>query len=150
MARGDTFVAAGLAAFGAIWAIMALDLTYMGEFAPGSGFLPFWLGLALTLLSLTFLARRWRSRSRTVEARIEPSDLIKPVVVATGLAICVAAIPWLGFVPAVSCYLVALLKWLEHRSWVQSLAVGVGTPIVLSITMGTWLGVPLPAGPLGF
>ena len=150
MARSDTIVAIGLAAFGAIWAIMALDLTYMGDFAPGSGFLPFWLGLALTVLSLVFLVRRWRSRRQMAEAEVEPGDWMKPAVVAAGLAICVSAIPWLGFVPAVGCYLIALLKLLEHRSWTQSLAVGIGAPVVLSVLMGTWLGVPLPTGPLGF
>lgn len=150
MARAEVVAGVGFALFGAAWAAMALKLPYMGAFAPGSGFLPFWLGLILAALSLALLARLWRDRGATVETALPPSDGRKPAVLAAGLFLCIGAIPWLGFVLAVGCYLFALIRWVERRPWLQSLAVGIGTPVLLAVMFRSWLGVPLPRGPLGF
>lgn len=150
MARREAAVALGFALFGAVWAAMALRLPYMGAVAPGSGFLPFWLGLTLMALSLALLLRLWRSRGAVPEAPSAPFGWRKPALVAAGLFLCIGAIPWLGFLLAVGCYLVVLMRWIEARPWIPSLAVGLGTPMLLVVLFRLWLGVPLPRNVFGF
>ena len=151
MSRSETAVAAGFALFGLTWVIKALDLPYMGEFAPGSGFLPLWLGVTLTGLSLVLIARRWRvTAAEPAEPRAATGGWRKPALVAAGLWACIGAISFLGFLISVTTYLVWLLRIVERRSWAVSLAIGVGTPVLLVAAFRAGLGVPLPLGPLGF
>ncbi len=151
MARSETAVAAGFGVMGLVWAVMALDLTYMGELAPGPGFLPFWLGVTLVVLSIILIARRWLARpDRPAQPLVATTGWRKPAVVAIGLSVCIAAISWLGFLISVSLYLVSLLRFVERRSWALAVIVGVGTPLLLHVVFRAGLGVPLPRGPMGF
>lgn len=151
MRRTELASAIGFCAFGLIWAALALKLPYMGEFAPGSGFLPFWFGVVLVGLSLVLILRKRPAvAEEAAETALPAGSWHKPAVVALGLALCIAAIGWLGFMAAVALYLFALLKFVEHRGWVLSLSVGLGTPLLLGLVFRTGLEVPLPVGPWGF
>ena len=56
MRTADRIAAVLLLVFGAGYALTALrSYTYWGAHGPGTGFFPFWLGLALAILSLLFL-----------------------------------------------------------------------------------------------
>ena len=50
----------------ALWIATALGLPYMGDYAPGSGFLPLWLGVGLLVFRHPCRGERSRSRRRAV------------------------------------------------------------------------------------
>ena len=61
MAWGERILAAAIGLFGLVWIVQASKLSYWGEFAPGSGFLPLWLGIALVALVVIFLVQSFRA-----------------------------------------------------------------------------------------
>ena len=144
--RGELVVGALCMLFGALWVATALGLPYMGEFAPGSGFLPLWLGAGLIVLSAVQLV----SALRTQPAHIPAGQWRKVLAVTLGLIVCVAVVGHLGFVVAVGAYLLFLLRGVEKESWRTSIGVTAGAVAVLFGLFRVWLQVPLPKGPWGF
>ena len=144
--RGEIVAGVLCALFAVLWIATALGLPYLGDYAPGSGFLPLWLGVGLLALSLIHVV----SSARNPVAAPTAGHWRKVVAVALGLIICVAVIERLGFVLAVGAYLLFLLRAVEKEPWRTSLAVSVGTIAVLFALFRVWLHVPLPKGPWGF
>jgi hypothetical protein len=144
-------VAFGL--LGLFWVLVSLDLKYMSEFAPGSGFLPFWLGVILIVLSVLFVASRLRrgspSRQQADSDTLAPISG-RPVAIALGLFVCVAVIDYVGSIVAVTLYLIYLTRAVERESWIAAVGVSAGTALILYLIFHSWLGVPLPRGPWGF
>ncbi len=156
MPRGDRLLGAAFGALGLLWVVKSLDLDYMGDFAPGAGFLPFWLGTALAVLSVIFLVKP--RKAVPDDSKAEPPDAAaappgawrKTLSILIGLSVCVGTIGWLGFVVPVSALLLFLVKFVERRSWRAAIAVSAGTTAGLFVVFSTWLGVPFPKGPWGF
>ncbi len=144
--RGELVVGLVCGLFAALWIATALGLPYMGDYAPGSGFLPLWLGVCLLALSIIHVV----SCVRSPAAGTPPGHWRKVVVVMLGLVVCVAVIEPVGFVVAVGAYLLFLLRGVEREPWRTSLGVTVIVIAVLFALFRLWLKVPLPKGPWGF
>ena len=144
--RGEIVAGLFCALFAVLWIATALGLPYLGDYAPGSGFLPLWLGVSLLVLSAIHIVTSLRA-----PVAAAPSGHWRKVVAVTlGLIVCVAVIETLGFVVAVAAYLLFLLRVVEKESWRTSLGVSIGTIAVLFGLFRVWLQVPLPKGPWGF
>jgi putative tricarboxylic transport membrane protein len=144
--RGELVAGVLCGLFAVLWIATALGLPYMGEYAPGSGFLPLWLGVGLLALSAIHVVSSARARAAATPA----GNWRKVVAVTLGLIVCVAVIEKLGFVVAVGAYLLFLLRGVEKEPWRTSLGV---TVVVIAVLFGLfrlWLQVPLPKGPWGF
>ena len=144
--RGEIVAGLVCALFAALWIATALGLPYLGDYAPGSGFLPLWLGVCLLMLSALYIVTSLRAPAAAAPA----GHWRKVVAVTLGLIVCVAVIETLGFVVAVAGYLLFLLRVVEKESWKTSLGVSAGTIAVLFGLFRVWLHVPLPKGPWGF
>ena len=64
-------------------------------------------------------------------------------------AVCVLAMDWIGFVPAM-VILMTVIARLFGASWKMSLINGVGQALLWWVLFGPLLGGTLPTGPLGF
>ncbi len=144
--RGELVAGALCVLFGTLWIATSLGLPYMGEFAPASGFLPFWLGACLVALSAFHVLSCLRTQSIPVPA----GHGRKVVAVALGLIVCVAVIDTLGFVVAVGAYVLFLLRGVEKETWQTAFGVTAGAIVALFGLFHVWLHVPLPKGPWGF
>ena len=144
--RGEIVAGVLCALFAVLWIATALGLPYMGDYAPGSGFLPLWLGVCLLGLSVIHVV----SCARSPAADTPAGHWRKVVAVTLGLVVCVAVIEPLGFVVAVGAYLLFLLRGVEKEPWRTSLGVTGGAIAVLFALFRVWLHVPLPKGPWGF
>jgi hypothetical protein len=144
--RGEIVAGLLCGLFASLWIATAVGLPYLGDYAPGSGFLPLWLGVCLLVLSTIHVVTSLRAPAAAAPA----GHWRKVVAVTLGLIVCVAVIEQLGFVVAVSAYLLFLLRAVEKESWRTSLGVSVGTVSVLFGLFRVWLQVPLPKGPWGF
>lgn len=156
---GERILAAAFGLAGLLFAAKARDLTYMDEFAPGAGFLPFWLGLVLVALVAAFLLTTRAPGARGVHATggapdtggaPAPVSARKVAAVAAGLGACIVLIGWLGFAVSSALFLLFLLRGVERRRWGVSSGVALGTTAGLYLIFQTWLKVPLPRGPWGF
>jgi len=149
--RADRVGAVLLLLFGVWFAAVALrNYTYWGATGPGSGFFPFWLGLAMAVLAGLLLARVVRERDPGPAWVPRGRGAVRFLGVLGASVAFVALMPWLGMVVGTVLFLVGILKLLEGHSWPAAIGVAVGMAAVNWVIFTWWLRVPFPAGVLGF
>lgn len=146
MLTGDRVFAGLIGILGVFWIVQSRHLAYWGDFAPGSGFLPIWLGIVLVALVAVYLAISFRDAPRPAT----PSRRRHVGAIVLGLIACIGLLEWLGFVVSVALYLAFLVGWLERRPPRDVAAVSLGTSVGLWLIFKAWLKVPFPEGPWGF
>lgn len=112
---------------------------------PGPGFFPFWIALALAVVSLGVLA---------LELRASAAPTLRwqwgHVAAATlALLVFAPAMGVLGFVPTATLFLVALLRSMGTR-WMASVLIAAAIAVTTHAVFGRWLQIQFPRGPLGF
>ena len=140
--RGEHALALFFAALGALWIVRAAGMTPLWDgFAPGSGFMPLWYGVLLIALSgaIIFLA---------IEKKPE-EPVGKVLVLLAVIAATIVGFKLAGFAPSIFLMLLVLFAAVEKLPLLRSVLVAAGTTAVLFLVFRTWLGVPLPRGPLG-
>ena len=117
---------------------------YLATFGPGPGFVQYWLGLVLTLVSIGFIAVNLVQRGTasgfpfTTEASFRSAGLF----ILFGAAILL--IEPAGFVTAMAFFMIVVLRVFEKRSWRFSIVVGVAAPLAVFLLFAFLFGVPLP------
>lgn len=146
-----------LAAFAVIYTVLAFRLDFLGQGGTlGPGFFPQIIGVTLVillgvegLLRRTAPGERLSASSSTPHATVRPShgaDARKIALLTIAFA---AALPWAGALLSMAAFLLASLSVVHGKRWGVNLAVALLVPGLLFLLFGVWLGVPLPAGPLG-
>lgn len=162
MRVAETIAALCVTLLGITTMALARQLPGAAEYEPGPGFLPFWLGVTLVVLSVFLLrnALRLQQISHAVPADAEGDDPAHFFQLAPG-----ALVPWLiffastiavsllferlGFALAIGLYMLITMRWVARQSWVWTLILAVATPIVLFFIFVRILRVPLPFAPPG-
>ena len=155
MTRGDIIGGLLLAVFfgAALWE--GWSFQYGTEFAPGPGFAPVWLSAIGLSIALVVAFAAWQSSRRSstaTEARGEPPDragVMRIGATLLALALMVAVVGWIGFVPAMLAFLLVLTLAVQRMSWLAGVGISVGTVIFIYTIFVHFLNVPIPAGPLG-
>lgn len=125
------------------WSAQGLRLGTPGH--PGPGFFPFWIALALALVTLAVLARELRDRAAPAL-----SWHWGHVAAATlALFVFAPAMGVLGFVPTATLFLVALLRSMGTR-WIASVLIAAAIAVTTHAVFARWLQIQFPRGPLGF
>ncbi len=151
MRRADQIAGAGLLLLGVAFSGMALwKYTYWGPTGPGSGFLPFWLGLAMAVLAAGLLLGTRRAREPGARWLPVGAGLRRLVAVLGVTAGLVVVLKIVGMVVGTVLFLVALLRFVERMRWRSTLAIAVGTAAINYLIFTYWLRVPFPLGVLGF
>ena len=117
--------------------------------APGSGFILFWSGVILAILSLVVLAG---SRRAARETRHDLDTIRWPRVLAVlaGLVLYGLLLERLGFIPTTFLLLIFLLAMSDEADWRAVLAVAGGGAFVSFALFDRWLNIRLPRGFFGF
>ena len=151
MRRADRVGAVLLLLFGVWFAAVALrNYTYWGTTGPGSGFFPFWLGLAMAVLAALLLVRAVREPDPGPPWVPHGRGLVRFLGVLGGAVAFLVVMPWLGMAVTTVLFLVGILKLLEGHSWAASVAIALATALVNWAVFAWWLRVPFPTGVLGF
>jgi hypothetical protein len=149
--RADQVGAILLLLFGAAYAATAVrSYTYWGAHGPGSGFFPFWLGLAMAILATIFLIGATRAPGPGRAWLPSGQGLARLVAVVGATVLFVALLPILGMTLATALFLLGLLRFLEGHTWLITLGVAVATAAGNWAIFAWWLQVPFPVGVLGF
>ena len=151
MRRADRVGAVLLLLFGVWFAAVALrNYTYWGATGPGSGFFPFWLGLAMAGLATLMLVRAARETDSGPAWAPRGRGLVRLLGVLGGGVAFVVLLPWLGMALTTVLFLIGILRLLEGHAWSAAIGIAVATAAVNWAVFTWWLRVPFPTGVLGF
>jgi putative tricarboxylic transport membrane protein len=147
-------IAAGAGAF--FWVAVGLLACYgasrlgIGSVAePGAGFIFFWSGLVLMILSLIVLTDSVRSSEDTVR-RISKMNWPKITLVLFSLLLYAFFLERLGFVLTTFVLMSFLLGCIEGTGWFRSLGVASAAALTSYAMFELWLKIRLPKGIFGF
>jgi putative tricarboxylic transport membrane protein len=146
-------VVAGLCALFVAGAAIAHGYGLKDALGPGSGFFPFWLGVAGAVLCLVLLARSWRGHAIGDGAEGHWPDragAFRAAVLLGGLALAALLLEPAGFRVTTFVVTAALLLALGVRRPVAIAAFALAASAGLFHVFYHWLRVPLPVGPFGF
>lgn len=116
---------------------------------PGSGFIFFWSGLILVILSLIALAESLRS-SEEIAQETGGVNWAKIGLVLLALVLYAFFFERLGFVATTFVLLMFLLRWIERITWARSLGVASAAALGSFAIFELWLNIRLPKGIFGF
>jgi len=149
--RADRIAGAALLAFAVAFSVGALrHYTYWGPGGPGSGFLPFWLGLAMAALALLLFVGATRSGDPGSPWLPAGAGLKRLAAVLAATVVFVALLNVVGMILGTAIFLVALLRFLEGYGWPVTLGVATVTAGINYFVFTHWLRVPFPVSVLGF
>ena len=116
---------------------------------PGAGFIFFWSGLILVILSFMVLVQSVRSTEDTAQGTAEIS-WSKIALVLLSLLLYGFFLERLGFVFSTFLLMSFLLGWIEDTNWSRSLAVASTAALASYGIFELWLKISLPKGIFGF
>jgi putative tricarboxylic transport membrane protein len=123
-----------------------------GTFGPGAGFLPFWLGVAMAVLSIILLVNATREPVRSPDGSPFPRGQAIVAILETvgALAAFILLLETLGFLLSIALLTAFLLRVVERVSWPTTMMVAVANSAGLYVVFQMLLGVNLPKNILGF
>jgi hypothetical protein len=119
---------------------------------PGPGFLPFWAGLTLTIMSIALLLQSYGKQVAQGRSSFFPQPDSWKRVGATFLSLIVynVLLTPFGFTLTTFLFLLFLVKWIFPQSWKRTLTVAVLGSLCARLLFITFLETQLPKGFLGF
>jgi hypothetical protein len=144
-------ILAGLAVFllGIATTVVAWQtLPYTGEFGPGPGFLPLWLGIALVVCSIPVIITDLRNRDRS-EKLFQP-ETWKCLKVLILIVVVFLTLPVMGFSAGLALITAGGMRIMGKRSWISCVVTVIATAVCIHYLFGQWLSIPIPEGMLGW
>ena len=123
-----------------------------GTFGPGAGFLPFWLGVAMAILSIILLVNATRQPIQASDRSPFPKGraVVTSLEAAVALAAFILLLETLGFLVSIALLTAFLLRVVEREGWLTTATVAVANSAGLYVIFQMLLGVSLPKNILGF
>jgi putative tricarboxylic transport membrane protein len=121
-------------------------------FGPGAGFLPFWCGALLALLSVLLIVNAFRQPAVPPKKPIFPAGkvLLSLGAVIAGLTAYILTLEFLGFLVGTGLLTAYLLGFVEREKWRTTVLVAILNSAGLYLVFQVLLGVNLPANRFGF
>lgn len=123
---------------GLYWTVQSFEYGMWVMDGPGGGVFPLIAGVMCIGFGIVMLVRHLKSGARTYDIRA-----LYPVLSVVGI---IAATYAIGLIPALGVYVFLWLVAYERYSFLKSLAIGLGTGLVLYLLFDYWLAVPVPMG----
>jgi putative tricarboxylic transport membrane protein len=123
-------------------------LPYSGDFGPGPGFLPFWLGIVLTACAIPVIVADLRTDGTSERLfRPETANCLQVLVLIVAAFL---ALPVLGFAVGLALVTGGGMRLMGRHGWVACALTVIGTAICIRYLFGHWLGIPLAKGMIGW
>lgn len=146
MTRADAVIGAGLTIAFLTMAWGASQLPYWAEFAPGAGFAPLWFALVGAAVSAYVAVRGFQAPSAEGTGR---AGWFRVAAAVAALVVAMAAVPFTGFLIAVSVYLLVVTFGIERLRPIVAVTAAGGTVALIYVLFIWVLRVPFPRGWLG-
>lgn len=144
-------IIAGVAVFllGIATAVLAwLTLPYTGDFGPGPGFVPFWLGITLIVCSVPVIITDLRTKEKS--ERLFRPETAKCLTVLILVVTVFLSLPVLGFSAGLALITAGGMRIMGKHSWVSCVVTVLATAVCIHYLFGQWLSIPLPKGMIGW
>jgi putative tricarboxylic transport membrane protein len=118
---------------------------------PGPGFLFFWTGIVVAILSIIVIVRSFsvKASDEEIEATAGKRRLTKIVPVLIALFLYALLIEWLGFIVVTLLLFLFILGVVEKKKWLFTAAVSVAVTLFSYLIFEVALQSQLPKGLLG-
>lgn len=133
---------------GAAAAAYSYTLGLVGPSGPESGLFPLISALIIMVVGVVLLV--WPGARAASPVYPRGAALLRVLGVAGGLAFMAIGIPFLGFAITGAIAMMILLRTVERARWAESVALSVGSVVVVVWLFGEVLGMALPRGPWGW
>jgi hypothetical protein len=148
MTRSDRLIGSLFFLFGCLVVLEASKLEFISSYGAGSGFFPYWLGIAIVILGAVVTLHAWRNPAGA-DSSAPVTWSAKKLIALALLVSFILTLEWIGFVTAFS-FMVALLLKLEGENWRKAVSVALAAGGSFYLFFIRLLAVNLPAGPFGF
>lgn len=153
LAYGDRIISLIFIALGVGQCLWSLHLELGSASEPKTGFMPFLIGLIVTILSAILLVDSTVEVRKTNGTNISPwSDIHwKRIIfmIILLLAYCIL-LRILGYLISTFLLIVFLIRIIEPLNWRATFAMGIITSIISYLIFDVWLQVSFPHGILSF
>jgi hypothetical protein len=127
-----------------VYASYQLGSTW-GEFGPGAGYFPFYIGALIVAGSIVNLVQAAATAARK-RIFVEWGALRRVFAVLVPAAFFVIGIYLIGIYVSALLYIAAFMIWIGKYPWYKGLAVGFGVSFALFLMFEVWFQVLLPKG----
>jgi hypothetical protein len=148
--RRELAAAAVLLAFGLFAITQALGLRFGTIAAPGPGFVPLCLAMALCLAGIGLIVQTLRATPVSTVTSTAGARRFAVVGTLAALLVYALVLEWLGFLLATFALLVFFFRALQRQSWLVVVVGSLATSLLAHLVFRTWLRVNLPSGLLHF
>jgi len=131
----------------------AYDLPYGKVRDPGPGFLPWWLGVILGMMSIALLLKSaWQKGEAKTLGDISRGKIRWAKIFLTLLALLLFAslLDTVGFLILSFLFLTCLLRFIEPQPWKSVIGWAIAGSVSFYLIFEVWLVLRFPKGPLGF
>lgn len=134
--------------FGSVVTFFASQLPYKGEYGPGPGFLPLWIGMALIGCAIAAIIKAVRQVDRGKERFIQPKTRQVAVIFVTLIATFLL-VPVFGLSLGLALFTGFTMRTAGRHGWILCIATAVVTAAAVRLIFGVMLDIPLPKGVIG-
>ena len=150
MRRRELGAALVLLAFGCFAVTQARGLRLGTVAAPGPGFFPQGLAIALCLAGIGLIVQAWRAATAGASTPTPGLRRFEVVGSLASLLVYALVLEWLGFLLTTFALLVFFFRVLQRQRWLVVVTGSLATSILAYLVFKTWLGINLPGGLLRF
>ncbi len=121
-------------------------------YRPGPGFLFFWAGIFLGIMSLVVFLRAGSSKTEgdSEKGIFGRANLKKICIVLISVFLYTLLLEDIGFIPLTLLLFAFLLGIIERKGWLMSILTSVIVTFTAYLLFNTWLKTQLPKGLFGF
>lgn len=134
--------------FGSVVVFSASQLAYKGEYGPGPGFLPLWIGIALIGCAIAAILKAIRQAGHEKGRFIQPKTHQVAFIFVT-LVVTFLLVPVLGLSLGLALFTGFTMRTAGRHGWILCVATAVVTAAAVRLIFGVMLDIPLPKGYFG-
>ena len=136
--------------FGLFIVVFSIPLQYYTDLGPGAGFLPFWIGIGITVGGVVEVIKTFRVKARTeMGTFLQPRSKLGLQMLGL-IVITFLIFPFLGFSVGLALCTAAAMRFIGKHKIVTCGLTFVGAAIFIHVVFAEWLEIPLPMGLIGW
>jgi putative tricarboxylic transport membrane protein len=126
------------------------QLDYWGEFTPGPGFFPLWIGVGFLICGLLLLLRRPSPGGLEEKRPFFSKTTWKAGVILAALMGAIVLVPVLGLATGLALFAGLSMRITGRHSWILCGLMTASTVAGIHFVFGALLDIPLPKGFFGW